>query len=698
MSGTTQQPQYQSLYRACIKDAAVAGADLMQATLSRALRELPGTAARVSDVVDRNLLLEAAGVLKEQQQALTGAFPQALLAEFAQAIAGDRGSSLSFDSLPLLADEQLQENADLVHGARELEAAVRPQLEKLEATLAAAGLTPAGGMHRHPLRPEVYVRSIYRLARQSPVSPSVRRRWLRYLPPLMAPELAQAYDAMAQRLQPAAAASQDEGLGMDGGVPQEARDQATQLTIRELRKLLSAHPADDANESVVIFSESDFSHTVPSALEMVQDMRKVDQLLLQLRQRQVAMPGRGRDSLESFREALRQEAKRPSQALGLEVVHLMVDNLSADPRLLPGVRGIVRDLEPALLRLALVDPRFFSDREHPARQLLEQITQRSLAWSSADDPGFGTFMDALQQATDALLDAGGTGPESFEIALHALQEAWDEAQPRGRRNRERAVRALMRAEQRNLLAERLARQILERPDAASAPPEALAFLTGPWAQVMAQARLADTTGSEDPWGYAWVVQTVLWSVQPALAARVASHQRTLVARIDEGLSSIDHLPADTDRWQNLLSALRDLALSTATGSALRTADHEPPPERVNTWLAPLEMHESGFVPDSAIPLGATVSEPDALPPQDLEVGAYVDLQGEGWERWQLTWASPHGLLFMFTHASGSTRSMTRRKLNGMLGQGTLRLVSAHPVVDGALDAVARAAWRNSSSL
>ena len=697
MSGITQQPQYQSLYRACIKDAAIAGADLMQGTLSRALRELPGTAARIADVVERNLLQDAAGVLKEQQQALTAAFPQALLAEFAQAIAGDRGSSLSFDSLPLLGNEQLQENADLVHGARELEAAVRPQLEKLEATLAAAQLTPAGALHRHPLRPEVYVRSIYRLARQSPVSPAVRRRWLRYLPPLMAPELAQAYAAMAQRLQPAMAEARGEGE-FDGGVPQEAIDQSTQLTIRELRKLLSGEPGEGADESVVIFSDSDFSHTVPSALEMVQDMRKVDQLLLQLRQRQAAMPGRGRDSLAAFREALRQEAKRPAQALGLEVVHLMVDNLAADPRLLPGVRDVVRDLEPALLRLALVDPRFFSDREHPARQLLEEITQRSLAWSSADDPGFSTFMDALQQATDALLDAGGTGPESFDIALTALQDAWDEAQPRGRRNRERAVRALMRAEQRNLLAQRLARQVLERPDAAAAPPEALAFLTGPWAQVMAQARLADTTGSEDPWGYGWVVQTVLWSVQPALAARVAAHHRQLVARIDDGLRSIDHLPADTDRWQNLLSALRDLALSAATGSALRSGETEAPPDQVNTWLAPIEMHESGFVPDSALPLGAALPEADTLALQHLDIGAYVDLHGDGWERWQLTWASPHGLLFMFTHAGGTTRSMTRSKLNSMMGQGTLRLVSAHPVVEGALDAVARAAWRNTSSL
>jgi hypothetical protein len=688
-----QQPQYQSLYRACIKDAALAGAELMRATLARALGELPAKAAAIADAVDRNLLLEAVGVLREQQQALADAFPQALLAEFAQAIAGDRASILSFDSLPLLGDEQLQENADLVRAANELEEAVRPQLAQLESTLAAAQLTPAGGLHRHPLRPEVYVRSIYRLARQSPVSPAVRRRWLRHLPPLMAHELARTYEKMTGRLQPA----QMEVPGIQDPAAQTARQQATQLTIRELRKLLAGELGEGVDEpSPLIATDTDFAHTVPAALEMVQDMRKVDQLLLQLRQRQAAMPGQGEDSLAAFREALQREARRPAQVLGLEVAHLLVENLARDPRLLPPVRDIVRELEPPLLRLALVDPRFFSDRGHPARQLLEQLTQRSLAWSSQDDAGFPAFLDGLQQATEALLDAGGSGPETFEIALSVLQESWDEAQPRRRRNRERAVRALLRAEQRNLLAERLARQILERPDAGSAPREALAFLAGPWAQVMAQARLTDTTGAADPGACDWVVQTVLASVQPALASRVAGQHRTLVARIDEGLASIDHLPADTDRWQNLLSALRDLALSTATGSALRSAEPEPPPGAVNTWLAPLEMHESSFVPDSSLVPGVAAAESDGLPAQELEVGAFVDMHAGGWERWQLTWASPHGMLLMFTHASGASRSMTRSKLNGMLAQGTLRLVSSRPVVDGALDAVARAAWRNSS--
>ena len=97
-------------------------------------------AARIDDVVDRNLSLDAAGA--EEQQVLVDAFPQALLAEFAQAIAGGRSSAFSFDSLPLLGDEQLQENADLVRGAQELEAAVRPELAQLEAMLAASHLTP----------------------------------------------------------------------------------------------------------------------------------------------------------------------------------------------------------------------------------------------------------------------------------------------------------------------------------------------------------------------------------------------------------------------------------------------------------------------------------------------------------------------------------------------------------------------------
>src|SRR5690606_18607597 len=157
-------------------------------------------------------------------------------------------------------------------------------------------------------------------------------------------------------------------------------------------------------------------------------------------------------------------------ALALEVVQLMVSNLAGDSRLLPTVQEAVRDLEPALMRLALADPRFFSERQHPARQLLEQATQRSLAWADESAPGFAEFAGALREAVEALLDARAVGPEVFQIALDTLQGAWAEAQPRGRRLREKAVRALLRAEQRNLLAERIAQQLAQRPEAVGAAP------------------------------------------------------------------------------------------------------------------------------------------------------------------------------------------------------------------------------------
>ena len=77
-----------------------------------------------------------------------------------------------------------------------------------------------------------------------------------------------------------------------------------------------------------------------------------------------------------MRQSLRRSAGGVAQALILEVVELMVDNIAMDPRLLEPVQRLIRNLEPAMLRLALVDPRFFSDKGHPGRALLEEAMPR----------------------------------------------------------------------------------------------------------------------------------------------------------------------------------------------------------------------------------------------------------------------------------------------------------------------------------
>jgi hypothetical protein len=695
-------PSYQALYRATVKAAATRGGPLLQGMLARALARMPGEAQASTDIVERNLLGEAATVLAEHGPALLEAYPQALLAEISQALAGGRGGALTFDALPLLGEEQVRDNVDVLKVAQSVGQAAGPALEELEALLAAAqGPGPRG---RHPLRPEVFVRALHRLVQRSPVAAPVRRRWLAHLGAELGPELAALYGELAATLRAHGVVAAG-AVAVAASPAAPAADRQTDLTVRELQRLLAGE-LDAATGAVrPPFAETEFSATVPAAFETLREMRQVDQVIQRLRQRQAAVPADAAESNALLRNALLQQARRPAQALALEVVRLMVANLANDARLLPAVQEAMHDLEPALMRLALADPRFFSERQHPARQLLEQVTQRSLAWADEAAPGFAEFALGLREAVEALLDSRVVGPEVFQIALDTLQGAWAEAQPRSRRSREKAVRALVRAEQRNLLAERLARQWAERPEATGAPATVLSFLAGPWAQVMAQARLGDRDGMDDPGGYAAAAATLLRSVQPVLALRVFAHRQALAERLRHGLASIDVLPAEIQRWLAAFDALQEQAAKSMVAPlaapgpvAQPTAVSAMPAPRGDTWLAALEAHDSGFVPLSAVPdqTGHSVW-PEDLPAIDLQPGAWVDLLGpQGWERCQLTWASPHGLLFMFSDVAGKARSMTRRGLQDRLAGGSLRMVSAHTVVDGALDAVARVAWRNSS--
>ena len=745
----SQNASYQSLYRSCMKEAASRGHALMQRLASRCVKSMAQRATGMPDAHERNLLTEAARILMKHQDALCEAYPQALLAEFAQAIAGAnaRAPALSFDSLELMGDDQLQEGVELVRTQQAVSQAVESELAELNGLVCAIQGLRTVQAERNPLRPEVYVRALRTVTMQSPIPPAVRTRWMQHLGEALGPELALVYRELSQMLR-------SQGVVPAGYVVSPARDilattsagslkaaqpahpqASTLLNLRELRRLLSGQFEHSENSFHAQFAREfesaerdlppDFSPTVPAAFETLQEMKQVDQVMTDL-QRRSSTPAPPPVGIAAVRERMRREAASPGQALGLEVVALMVDNIASDSRLLSPVQQTVRDLEPALLRLALEDPRFFSDKGHPARRLLEQMTQRSLAWSAVDAPGFDAFFEPLQQAVDALLATRVAGGDPFEFALTTLEEAWGEQSRRERRHRQKAVQALLHAEQRNLLAGKVSRQLRARPDVASAAREVGRFVTGPWSQVIAQARLTDPAGAADPGGYTALLSDLLWSAQPQLASgnplRLARIAPRLLEKGREGLASIDYPASEAQRFVDLLVVLQQRALAPATPHTPMTPEEleswfAPASDDVRSpWLAPGEAQESGFMEthQSAVPLplyqptqpgGASQLGTDwleavpALGDEALQPGAWVEMLTEGrWNRLQLTWASPHGTLFMFSDASGKTHSMTRRLLDQLVAVQGLRLVSDQAVVDGALDAVAQAAASNSPDL
>ena len=150
---------------------------------------------------------------------------------------------------------------------------------------------------------------------------------------------------------------------------------------------------------------------------------------------------------------------------------------------------------------------------------------------------------------------------------------WDEPTGREKRQIAKAVQALQQAEQRSALAATMVREVLARPDAVLVPSEVLDFLCGPWAQVVAHARMTDRSGADDPGGYAAAIDELMWSAQPALTRQdvpeLARMVPGLLRRLHEGLA------ADRLRVRTQCGFLRDLADMHQRGlDALAFADTE----------------------------------------------------------------------------------------------------------------------------
>ncbi len=744
----------QALYRSVLQEASAGGVDLMGKLVAAARQVLQTQEAGTRDLRMRDALAESAHQLRQLQPQLCNHFPAALARAFAAPQADRQSSSqagvaLQFDQLELMDDVQVLTRVTLARVQQTAMQAAEASLVDLNNLMCSVlGLSTVRA-DVNPLRPASYVHALKQVLDVTPAGADTQLQWCSAMAVTLGQELRALYSSLCIRLRQegvvalkyAMPSGTRTGEGTGGVPPPVAVKEETLLTLDKLRKLLAGELTPVAAGSRVEQFAAQFARqfedrpdtgaatvfdsTVPAALEALTEMRQVQRVVQGLEQRRTASVTQNaphEDSIEGQRLRLRSSARDAAQALSLEVVTLMVDNMARDPRLLEPVCQVIRSLEPALLRLALVDPRFFSDQEHPARRLLQALTHRSLAFGSTAASGFGSFLQEVQGALAPLLSAPIDNAEVFEHKLVALQQGWSQAGQANRKNHDTAVQVLQHAEARNLLAERIAQGIDSHPDSAKVPPVVIDFLCGPWAQVVAQTRIKQGADSAAAQKFEALIPALLWSAHPELARSSPSKLTRLVPRLlttlREGLDTIHYPGTRTSAFLEALMGIHQQVFqagsvaATAQPAAPATPPAPVPPRKRlvvdgDPWIAPEEAAASNFVelqePVERSPSVATLEpgllngfDAGSMADGDLPMGCWVEILGNGqWVRAQLTWASPHGTLYLFTGAFGATQSMTRRSRDTMLANGKLRLISGQPVVEGALDAVAQTAMRNS---
>lgn len=764
---TTSTQVLSLAYQDCLNEAFRQCPLLMARWCTRLADALDMRSMTILETAEKHALQNAFTALKKHRAALE----QGFVGELIEAMAHDTQagainktespgrplSSVRFDELELMGDGQVQEAVDSARLQQTIRLMCESGLAGFSARMSTAQGFKVVRPDKNPLRPEIVAQAFLNLLQRSPADRGARTRWLAHGGRLMGDALQSLYIALDDLLArqgialaaygvvpaPESAGEASVSPSPTGGFPLPVFTPDTQptvtadalarrnplLTLDHLHHFL-AGDYDDATGAVVQPSDlrptptarPDFSHTVPAAMDVLAELqqRAVDTSHARKSPSAPALP------LVQLRAQLQTEAKSLGQSLAIEVVGLMIGQIAQDSRLLPPVRQLVADAEPAFLRLALTDPRFFSDKRHPARRLLDVITSTSLAYASESAAGFSGFMQNLREVAALLTEEHAGDAQHFAALLQDFERRQASHTREYRESQRQAVQALLQAEQRNLLAGKIATEIRGRADFLAGNRIVTLFLTGPWAQVMAKERLLGEhggLGSAQP-VFSLALGDLLWSLDVAQAAR---HRKRLLQIIPgmlnslrEGLLSIDY-PLEQSR--PFFDELMEIHRAGLSAPASQPEDQRASRQRLETafaasderlhsqpWLAPSEAMHSGFMDDADLHSkpGFEPTQPQhqrdmggADPAESgdhvvLRMGAWIELLLDlKWLRAQLTWVSPHNTLYMFTSEGGRKHSMTSVVLPQLIAMGIVKVISEQGVLEGALDSVARTAMRNS---
>ena len=762
---TISSNQSGAVFAACLDEGARQSQNLIQGWCASLAERLYGRSRTQADPAQRRTLQNVAGALKENRALIEVGFVRQLAAAVQDDIRQTGGrlpespersfSSLSFDQLELMGDNQVQEAVECARLQQVIKLASEAGLVGFSARLSTAqGFDRVRG-DKNPWRPEIISQVLFTLLQTAPVTSHTRASWLGNGAHLLGEQLHLFYVSLDQMLaehgvlpapygvlataqfratKPAVPAAEPAAeppvaasvLGLSG---REAQLLATGrlgksvhnklLTLDRLHRLLAGDydasfkwqtglPGENFEAPV----NNDFAHTVPNALDMLIELEEKGIAPISLTNETPPTPL----PLAQMRAHLKTDAKTLGQSLAIEVIGLMIKQLAQDDRLLMPVRQVIVNAEPAFLRLAVSDPRFFSDKSHPARRLLDVITSASLAYASEDTAGFGGFMLTVQQTAALLTEEHASDAQHFAVLLRGFEEAQARQNQQYLEAQRRAVQTLLQAEQRNLLAGKIASEIRRRPDFVEGNRIITSFLTGPWSQVIAWERLLteyDEAGFPKAL-YSRTLDDLLWSLD---LAKVLDHQKRLLKIIPhmldslrEGLLSIAY-PLEQSRlfFDELMMIHRAGLRVVPPRSAMAGKPRGELADMFNSadalessrpWLAPAEAQHTGFIdePDdqAASDSPAVLKQQPATEGPALQLGDWVELLVDlQWLRAQLSWISPHNTLFMFTSDGGRKHSMTARVLSHLLHLELVKVVSHRGVLVGALDGVARTAMRNS---
>ena len=385
-----------------------------------------------------------------------------------------------------------------------------------------------------------------------------------------------------------------------------------------------------------------------------------------------------------IRAAVAEQVANPADRIAMDVIALLFDYVFRDPSIPDRLRRRFGQLQVPIVKAALLDRSFFSDRRHPARLLLDHLAEGAIG-ATADE----TYGSAFEAAATRVIDLVC---REFEIDVAVFERADAELVAFLDSERREAAPALndqvavaLAAEQSD--ADRAYVRALVRDHLAGLelPFEVRTFAETVWADYLTVLR-KDPGPESEAWRSALLtLDDLLWSIvikeRTAQKARLTKMIPGLITGLRRGCTTV---AVENERAKSFFDALYALHMA-----ALKPA-------------APAVAQRPSAAPGAPPTAPADVLAQAPAPPanvhdfvSEMAVGTWITFGGGAAPvNARLSWVSPLRSKYVFTSRSRTQAYMfSPEELAWELGSGRAALV-VEPVplfdraVSAALDSLA----------
>ena len=393
----------------------------------------------------------------------------------------------------------------------------------------------------------------------------------------------------------------------------------------------------------------------------------------------------------------------PLESVTIDIVAMLFDFVFDDPDIPLAIKALVGRLQIPVLKVAMLDHDFFSDRQHPARRFLGSISGIAVRWGSAVDET-DPFYKKLADLVERIQNQFETDVSVFGSALAELDSFVNQREGEEENTTMTATDLVIRHEQEASAWER-AQHAVQSFWVHPLPALIEAFISDHWIYALQKVALEHDADSPVWQSASHAMMDLDWSIQPKKSQeerlKLISLLPRLLGQLNKGFDSIDADPAQRRAFFDELvechaAALKGEASGLSTpGAAVKTPSAAPAASEQEGDLLVTRSVDNGVALEEIILVGAS----PVWRAEDREAFARVEALKRGdWlefhqedgstNRERLNWISPQrGILVFSNHQSAKAISISPEALARQLRDGKASIVNGTPLFERALSGV-----------